>query len=1144
MDGSQRVRTMRPLMPHDRVPRPAGGLGEVWMFDSQPRRRSAFLGPLRRLIAWTGLFLLILGSGAPEAEAGKVRVGFETVVDATGKARLVAKLSLIVYFEERLPVPDMEKFCPVFDEVSRLLYNATEGQMRLAKVTMGSDPSFASRADIIVSNDTKFTNLRGKSASNAWNTRGLSIFLVREVHGCMGHTADDGPEYRRCNGSIVNGTGINGPFGILHELGHYLFGLKDEYEGKAFILCKPGHEADCTNADKRDCLLRGRELGVEYFCSHQSRATDAAGVVSTNPNVSACIMDGSATASGRNRRTEFCNHEKPENPASHQGGVDFDGCEHWTLTYGNRQEILRGMSCWEWIVQSDFVTQKFPELKQATDPPSHDPVDVVPGQSTCRVLAPRTTKPAAPGVTYVTIPPPSVSITDARPAFILAVDTSGSMGDSIDLNDPDSPTKMELVQTGALNAVDFMKDGEALGILDMNEREAGDPDLLPMEDVSESLLATARTKVGELAPLAKTALGDALRRAKSMLDARTDADSSGKFIIVLSDGRNTAGVEDPIDVLIDIINETRTTIFTIAIGPQADRYTLSLLAEQTGGSMFVIDDATKLTSLLPRVFDIARGDAESFDVTYRVAAGGTTPADPILFPDGSDPTPSRVTLSAFDENTTFLISFEKAASFSLELLDPTGNKYLAALQGGVLVAARDPAGGGARQFPLPSDVLYRENPSQILFRVAGPEAGVWQISARNDGGSTASVTVLVSNERTRVSADAIIPYGGRVTYPAPILIQVPVRADGPVAGVDVTAVVSHPRGAASQVITLYDDGLLEHGDEEAGDGFYAALFSDYKSKGAGGGDGAYRFSVTVKNTDGVLVEGDDGSGGDPGPPIPVAAFTVYSEATAVVSGMPDTLSEGAIAVSTKQSTQIKSIQAADLNVTPALKFRLRASEDEYVRLDSLRVTAASASDATLIDMVGLYRSDAAGTPFTPLAPLAYGTFSHISGNDYQVTFADEDGHALAMLPADVSQDFVITIGRPRTTSALPGALLAKSGSQDERTLPPWLLLLSAGLLLLALAPARGEGRLSRRAALAAALAAAILLTGAVGCGGGGTPDPETGGGGGGGGGGTVTATGFFTLTLDDADVSGVGIISGDPVDANGGPLTGIIDIRP
>lgn len=171
---------------------------------------------------------------------------------------------------------DWEK---LFKESSKLLYDATEKQVKFSKIYFYNNcPEAGNKADVKIYNDTQ-----GASAHTpGLGKPGLRIRLS-QTHKTV----------------TTSGSGNRGQFGLIHEMGHYAFGLKDEYQDK-----------------------NGNTV-ADAYCIDQN------GTV-------ASIMDGGTTVPNNNERHEFCwsgNHRTGHTEQDQKrtiGSTDYEDTDSWT----------------------------------------------------------------------------------------------------------------------------------------------------------------------------------------------------------------------------------------------------------------------------------------------------------------------------------------------------------------------------------------------------------------------------------------------------------------------------------------------------------------------------------------------------------------------------------------------------------------------------------------------------------------------------------------------------------------------------------------------------------------------------------------------------------------------------------------------
>lgn len=246
---------------------------------------------LRRGIFFFSLFLFLFHFSAKSfAGRGTIKNG---------------KLDILVYFayDEK----DFNSWKPLFNAGSKLLYDATEKQLQLGTVTFTTCRQLKDKADVWVLNDT--------SGARA-HVRGLGVdgrhVIISQTHKSTSGNA-------------------RGQFGLVHEMGHYLFGILDEYKGYV------GN-------------VKGRD--PKHYC------------VTSNSSV-CCIMDGGTTITNNNLRTEYCT-------------TGFNGTKHFKgvnnaagKAIKTNQEYFRGSSCWKTIKDSGVGGLKEPKTQPSSSTAGH-----------------------------------------------------------------------------------------------------------------------------------------------------------------------------------------------------------------------------------------------------------------------------------------------------------------------------------------------------------------------------------------------------------------------------------------------------------------------------------------------------------------------------------------------------------------------------------------------------------------------------------------------------------------------------------------------------------------------------------------------------------------------------------------------------
>jgi hypothetical protein len=214
------------------------------------------------------LLMLLTILAAPQA----VSAGTGTYKD--GSPDLI-DLHVMFMYDEATP-SDWE---PLFKEASKLLFNATEGQVKLGKVVVYNNcPQAADKADVKIYTG----NDRADAHAGSLGTPGLRIKLT-QVHKTV----------------TTSGSGNRGQLGLVHEMGHYAFGLLDEY------------------------LDKSGKVSSSAYCIDQT-------------GTNASVMDAGTTVNIKNQRHEFCwagNHRAGHTRQCQSrpiGNQTFEDTDSWT----------------------------------------------------------------------------------------------------------------------------------------------------------------------------------------------------------------------------------------------------------------------------------------------------------------------------------------------------------------------------------------------------------------------------------------------------------------------------------------------------------------------------------------------------------------------------------------------------------------------------------------------------------------------------------------------------------------------------------------------------------------------------------------------------------------------------------------------
>lgn len=323
-------------------------------------------------------------------------------------------------------------------------------------------------------------------------------------------------------------------------------------------------------------------------------------------------------------------------------------------------------------------------------------------------------------------------------AIALCIDHSGSMSDE---------NRMALARSGANAALSQFRvhdattneEGHFTGLVSFDDTV--DVNVPLQELANEGVRSTIAGAINALSPDGSTSIGGGLRTSLNQLLPQTD---KVKAIILLSDGFHNSG-ESPASVIPDL-KSNDVKVYTIALGSGADTATLGSIAAQTGGEMRVTNSGSDLTQFFT-------------DLMAKVnSAGSTTSADIVL------------TKGQTYQETTYVEQDAKRVVFSFKSSNPAIKPSLKSPKNKVYT---------------PTSVLpgltFINGPEFDAFELLNPEPGNWKLSLSN---STATTGNLGTFARTESPALAI-PDNSTVVS------QQTVAVAGLVSGLQVTVDINH-----------------------------------------------------------------------------------------------------------------------------------------------------------------------------------------------------------------------------------------------------------------------------------------------------------------------------------------------------------------
>ena len=415
----------------------------------------------------------------------------------------------------------------------------------------------------------------------------------------------------------------------------------------------------------------------------------------------------------------------------------------------------------------------------------------------------------------------------------LVIDRSGSMLQH---------GKLDAAKAGAVLYLDTWDDTDEAGLVSFNEDATVDEDLDPLTATHRTDL---RNAVNNLVGGGSTSIGDGLLATLPQFDARGDQ-ADNWAVVVLSDG-----LENSDKRIADFVNtyRARTTagtknprVHTIALGPDADRERLQQLATSTGGTYQFASVSTPMSlSTMSVGGGTASSDAEPQDFGNKMAAlfryiSGEVSGEQQVF----------ASTGAVPATETFVVD-GLAEELTVALRGDTG---------GYTVALRDP--NGVTHTPTRAETPH------AFWRIPHPAAGSWTVDVQCSGTCATEYVAdaAVTSSLTMQGLLGLAPEDRLAGRAMPLVVSL--SDTGPIAHAQVEVDVVAPDGART-TLPLADDGA--HGDGEANDGYYGALYTptllanEYvavvRAEGTSAfGDFTRRARLSWEMTDGPDTDGD------------------------------------------------------------------------------------------------------------------------------------------------------------------------------------------------------------------------------------------------------------------------------------------------
>ncbi|MFT7462715.1 MAG: hypothetical protein ACI9EF_001057 [Pseudohongiellaceae bacterium] len=273
-----------------------------------------------------------------------------------------------------------------------------------------------------------------------------------------------------------------------------------------------------------------------------------------------------------------------------------------------------------------------------------------------------------------------------------------------------------------------------------------------------------------------------------------------------------------------------------------------------------------------------------------------------------------------------------------------------------------------------------------------------------------------------------------VTFPQPTHLETSVIAGVPVGGALVTVEITRPDRSLVK-ITLHDDGLSVHGDSDANDGIYSALFAQYN------GNGSYAIDISVDNTSGAGASslecvgfGEDGITSEP-----ITPFVARVSQSVLLFGFTAVPKSGSAGISAHLSLpELDTVQVNGSAPTAVAGFALEVANDEALILQGVAFDlgdeANSDSEIALLQRLALHADlDGDGKIDVPSVPLA---LAQVVNNTLLFPQPSSD---LLLVDAGTTAHFIITAGDGLVLASVePAAQPPNTSSASVSPCRSWL----------------------------------------------------------------------------------------------------------
>ncbi len=720
------------------------------------------------------------------------------------------KFDLVVVANFAMTSDDWTAWERTHKKASEILYNSSEGQMQFGKIFVCDDSIGLDVADFILHPESG--DDPSYSSGTTFGASGAALHLMPYVR-------------------------THGPLTILHEMGHYVWGLDEEYSTETThddidkvnpapdkktipiknatwsndelvtlkaeaILYFPDMERHTViantattvtvNSDFSDLPTNSTEDIVLYqFPAHCSDVTDS----------NYCIMEKSRDAAGYfDDLGNWVNVPHPVTEYCTLSNHDPDG--------DTAQDYYHGKSCWESIVELPLYSSL-----TFSDPANSGPIT---GSQI-----------------------PEWVILDKQPRFALVLDRSYSMHEG---------TKLADTKSGAIYWLDFcMESNDQLAIIWYNQNINTILDLTVANSIPD--LSNTIADINALTPAGKTNIRDGLNEALDQIESLASR-AATQVTLLLTDGLHNRPIGTKAGEVIPDFQESGVRIYAIGVGDQSsvDMDTLDDLAFETGGRSYSVGDNAQL--------DIQTSMAE---INLEVR-GGIITTQPILFPDSQsvqmvekhrrrsceeiikmlevNPTNIIEDLQAYTGSLKDRIKLipvqveEQCSRVSFTLIYPKNND--------IHLCLIDPKGKLVNMYEPNIHHVIRKSLHEFAI-VEQPTGGRWHMLAfRSKPGPSVTARAIAGGENKHLQA-----FGDVTRNPAfstPVRIWASARWKDELSNLRVTATVISPNG--SRQLVVLDDNKYD----EPNSGLYEGYITPHT-------EGRYRVIIRIENKGNAIIAG-------------------------------------------------------------------------------------------------------------------------------------------------------------------------------------------------------------------------------------------------------------------------------------------------